>query len=298
MQSRTIDLDGPLHYADFGGTGPTIVCVHGLGGSHANWIAVGPRLAGHSRVLAPDLAGFGRTPPDGRSAAVPANRALLDRFIDAAAGGGPVILIGNSMGGAIAMLEASARPEKVGGLVLVDPALPRAAGVRPDLRVAAVFGTYALPAIGEEFVRRRSRILGAEGLVRETLRLCCVDPSRVPREAVEAMIEVTRERLEMPWATHAFLEAARSTLGLLARRRRYIDMMRSITAPTLIVQGSHDRLVPLAAAQEAARLRPDWTLEVFEGVGHIPQLEVPERFVDTVGRWLAGAGRAAVAAAE
>ena len=45
MRSRTIDLDGPVHYADFGGTGPTLVLVHGLGGSHVNWMAVGPALA-------------------------------------------------------------------------------------------------------------------------------------------------------------------------------------------------------------------------------------------------------------
>ena len=62
MRSRTVDLGGPVHFADFGGSGPTMVLVHGLGGSHLNWLAVGPALAARARVLAPDLAGFGRTP--------------------------------------------------------------------------------------------------------------------------------------------------------------------------------------------------------------------------------------------
>lgn len=297
MQLRTADIDGPVHYADFGGSGPAIVCVHGLGGSHTNWLAAGPLLARSARVLAPDLAGFGRTPLAGRSASIPANRELLDRFV-AEVVGAPAILVGNSMGGALAMLEASARPERVAGLVLVGPALPRPSGTLPDLRVAATFGAYAIPGVGERYMRRRARVLGPEGLVRETLLMCCVDPSRVPLQAVQAMVEIARERRQMPWAVPAFLEAARSLLRVVGRRRVYTDMMRSITAPTLLVQGAHDRLVPLAAAREAARLRPDWTLEVFEDVGHVPQLEDPPRFAGVITSWLAGAGRAAVAAAQ
>src|SRR5438105_12468165 len=124
MRSRTVDLDGPVHFADFGGSGPTMILVHGLGGSHANWAAVGPGLAARARVVAPDLAGFGRTPLGDRAATVQTNRRILDRFVDAVADG-PVILIGNSMGGLIAMMEAARRPGKVAALVLVGPAQPR-----------------------------------------------------------------------------------------------------------------------------------------------------------------------------
>src|SRR5882672_10845246 len=138
MRSRTIDLDGPVHFADFGGTGPTMVLVHGLGGSHVNWMAVGPALAAHARVLAPDLAGFGRTPLVGRSAHVHANHALLARFVDAVAGG-PAILVGNSMGGLIAMMEAARRPAKVARLVLVGPAQPRPSATLIDPLVALNF---------------------------------------------------------------------------------------------------------------------------------------------------------------
>src|SRR5438876_7924663 len=109
MLSRTLDVDGgPVHLADFGGTGPTMILVHGLGGSHANWLAVGPGLAAHARVLAPDLPGFGRTPLAGRSARVRANVELLDRLLDAVAED-PAVLVGNSMGGLIAMMEAADR---------------------------------------------------------------------------------------------------------------------------------------------------------------------------------------------
>src|SRR6266704_1878725 len=146
MRSRTVDLGGPVHFADFGGAGPTMVLVHGLGGSHLNWAAVGSALAARARVLAPDLAGFGRTPLAGRAATVQANRRLLDRFLDAV-GDGPAILVGNSMGGLIAMLEAARRPAKVAGLVLVGPAQPRPSRTLVDPIVALTFAAYALPGI-------------------------------------------------------------------------------------------------------------------------------------------------------
>src|SRR5438067_11561705 len=87
-RSRWIDLDGPLHYLDYGGPadGPLVVAVHGLGGSAVNWSAVAPLLTHRCRVLAPDLAGHGLTRSLGRGTRVAANRALLHRFVDAVAG--------------------------------------------------------------------------------------------------------------------------------------------------------------------------------------------------------------------
>ena len=164
MLSRTLDLDGPVHVADFGGAGPTMVLVHGLGGSHANWLAVGPALAAHARVLAPDLPGFGRTPLAGRSAHVHAGVALVDSLLDTVADG-PAILVGNSMGGLIAMMQAAACPEKVAGLVLVGPAQPRPRRALVDPAVALTFAAYVFPGVGEQFVRWRAAWLGPERLV-------------------------------------------------------------------------------------------------------------------------------------
>src|SRR3954447_17417588 len=102
--SRWADLDGPVHYVDFGGPddGPLVVCVHGLGGSHANWLAIPPQpprprpglaLARTCRVLALDLAGFGLTRGGTRHTTVRANTELLHRFIREVAGA-PVVLVG------------------------------------------------------------------------------------------------------------------------------------------------------------------------------------------------------------
>src|SRR5262245_17939171 len=101
--SRFVDLGGQVHYADFGGKqGRTFVLVHGLGGSHLNWCLLAGRLREHGQVLAVDLAGFGLTNPDGRATTVPANTALLHRFLTEVVGE-PVVLVGNSMGGLIAI---------------------------------------------------------------------------------------------------------------------------------------------------------------------------------------------------
>ena len=69
-------------------------------------------------------------------------------------------------------------------------------------------------------------------------------------------------------------------------------MIDRITAPALLVHGTHDRLVPLAAARTVAARRSDWRLEVFENVGHVPQLEDPDGFVAAVEAWLRHAGEA------
>jgi glycerol-3-phosphate dehydrogenase len=285
MHMRTVDAGGPVHCADFGGSGSRLVLVHGLGGSHANWLAVAPRLAERAQVIAPDLPGFGRTPPAGRSARVAANRECLHRFL--AAVGQPVILVGNSMGGLIAMMEAALHPENVAGLVLVAPAQPLPAGTRVDREILQAFAIYSIPWVGEWYLRRRAARLGPEGLVREVLRLLCVDPSRVPDDVRRAHVALTADRLTtMPAANQTFLEAARSLLGILRRRRLYDEMVSKIVAPTLLIQGTKDRLVPLAASQALARKRPDWAFEIFDDVGHVPQLEASTRFVAVVEAWL------------
>jgi pimeloyl-ACP methyl ester carboxylesterase len=288
MRSLLVDLDGPVHVADFGGSGTPIVLLHGLGGNHLNWLAVGERLARHGRVLAPDFAGFGRTPLAGRSSGLGANRALLDRFLGTSCTE-PAVLVGNSMGGLIALMEAALRPDKVAGLVLVGPAQPRSQLVVVDWMVLATFAAYAMPLVGESFVRWRARLLGPEGVVRQTLALCCVDANRISRDVYAAHVALAEERAaSMPWAADAFLGAARSLVSQTLRPGWFAELVRDVNAPTLIVQGDSDRLVPLSASRALAASRPDWRLEVLEDIGHVPQLEAPDRFVELFGAWLDG----------
>ncbi|WP_158502127.1 alpha/beta fold hydrolase [Vitiosangium sp. GDMCC 1.1324] len=297
MITRTLELDGPVHYMDFGGSGPTMVLVHGLGGSHHNWMMVGQKLARRARVLALDLAGFGLTPLAGRSASVHANQVLLDRFLQAVSPSEPVLLMGNSMGGALSVMQAARAPQRVSGLVLVDPAQPSAEGTRMELDVLVLFALYAIPGVGEFYVKRRAARHPPEKLARGMLKLCCRDLSRFPEELVRAHVEFARERHErMPWAHDAFVQAARSLVMMLLRKKSFRAMELGIRVPTLLVQGSEDRLVPVANSRELARVRPDWTYVEYPGVGHTPMMEIPDEFLSTVERWLDGPGRAAMGA--
>ncbi len=122
---REIDVDGPVHVADYGGPddAPMLVGVHGLGGSHLNWSAVAPYLTDRYRLVAVDLLGHGRTPAAGRNPDVAGHVAMLDGTL-AHLSDRPVVLMGNSLGGLVSALCAAGSPERVAGLVLVDPALP------------------------------------------------------------------------------------------------------------------------------------------------------------------------------
>ena len=67
---------------------------------------------------------------------------------------------------------------------------------------------------------------------------------------------------------------------------RFWARMKRVVAPTLVIHGDLDRLIPLSAARDLIRRRPEWTLEIFKGVGHVPMMETPDRFMEVVNEWL------------
>jgi len=283
----TVDIGGPVHYVDYGGPGDAVpvVLVHGLGGSHLNWDLFAPALLTRARVLALDLPGFGLSEPGDRVTTVPVNVGVLERFVREVAGG-PAVLVGNSMGGMISILLAERAPELVRGLVLVDPALPPP----PSLRHAAVTGVfllYSLPVVGERVAAIRRRRQGARQMVRTTLQLCGVDPDALPPELLGRSVALVENRRDVAGMDRAFVSAARSLVWVLARGPRYRRAMARVTVPVLLVHGELDRLVSVEAAREAARHRPDWRYLELAGVGHIPQLQVPDQLADEVLGWLA-----------
>jgi pimeloyl-ACP methyl ester carboxylesterase len=291
--SRWADLGVPVHYVDHSGpaSGPQLVMVHGLGGSLVNWSALAPLLTETCRVLALDLIGFGYTQAGTHSTSVSANQQMLDRFLTEVAGH-PVILVGNSMGGLITVLQATRRPESVTAIVLVDPALPIKLGAQPDPLVAASFGMYAVPHLGRAVLRARRRTRSPEQLAMDLLGLCCVDPSRVPAEVIEQTLQVARERCDYPDIDDHFLSAARSLMSMLARRSSYEAAMKAIRVPVLLLHGDKDRLVSIGAARAVAVANPSWRFAVAPDAGHVPQLEMPEWTAGHILDWLADDVRA------
>jgi pimeloyl-ACP methyl ester carboxylesterase len=287
--SRWVDLDGPVHYVDHGGPAqaPLLVCVHGLGGSHANWAALAPLLTGSYRVLALDLAGFGLTGGRPRSASVMGNRRLLHRFLIEVAGE-PAVLLGNSMGGLITALQASRHPETVSAAVLIDPALPPILSL-PDPLVVGAFIEFVYPAPLRRYVERRRPPMTADQAAVQVLRLCCTDPSRVPVEVIDQHIALSHRRASVPNADADLLLAARSLVWIMARRRRYAAMLRQLRMPVMLIHGERDRLIPVRAARAVAAANPSWRFEVAPDAGHVPMLELPEWTAENLRSWLPAA---------
>jgi pimeloyl-ACP methyl ester carboxylesterase len=295
VTSAWIDLDGPTHYVEVVGTAgpqaPVAVCVHGLAGAHTNWLGLARRLSSTYRVLALDLPGHGLTRAGLRDARVDAHRRLLHRFLVEVTDG-PVLLVGNSMGGLLALREAAAAPDRVSALVLVAAAVPTGrARLHPV--VAAGFAGYAVPGIGELVVSTRLRRFSPEQLVAQSLWMCCGDASRVPPEVVAEHVALVRARAGHRRVDAAFLASARSLLRALARGGAFRADAAAVRAPVLMIQGDRDRLVPVAAARATAARFPAWTYHELAGVGHVPMMEVPDETEALIRAWLdglAGAG--------
>ena len=288
--TREVDVDGPVYVADYGGPGdaPLLVAVHGLGGSHLNWSAVAPYLTDHYRLVAVDLIGHGRTPAAGRTPDVDGHVAMLDGALTQLSDR-PVVLMGNSLGGLVSALCAAQSPDRVAGLVLVDPALPTGQ-LRPvHPRVVSNFLLCSLPGVGERYLAARRSRTTAEQSVRRVLAVTCVDPTRVRADVVDAHIELTASRDRAQGDT-AYLASARSLARLMARPGPTVDRLGTLAHPVLHLHGERDVLVPLSAARRMAEGRTGWRLEVARGIGHAPMLEAPEWTALRIGEWLDGDG--------
>ncbi len=245
--------------------------VHGLGGQSTNWTDLMAMLRDRLDAIAPDLPGFGWSPPprDGDWTPRRAASSLAD-LVQQRWDGRPVHVIGNSMGGAVALQLAAARPELVRTLTLISPALPRRVPRRTSVHLPVV----AMPGVGTSLMRRYLT-LPADRRARATVDVCFADPSRVPaRRLAEAEVEV-RRRDALPYVQEAFTQSLR---GLLAT---YLDtsatrpwrLAERVTVPTLLVYGRRDKLVdPIAAHSNAF---PDRRVMLLMSCGHVAQLEAP-----------------------
>lgn len=283
----TIDLDGPVRYRAWDGPGDaTFVLIHGLGGSHLNWLQVAPGLAGLGRVLAIDLPGFGWSPRDGRGSGLMDERRTLSRFI-AELSTGRTVLAGHSMGGVIAILHAAVEPASVAGLVLTSSALPWSRGGLPHPAVMGAFALYDTPFVGDRLARLRMRRMQPEQVVRFGYRMIALDPSSIPEEIIRMNVDLVRERQSDPDAPDAFLDAARSMLRLGKRPDVSARALRGIRCPVLLLHGRRDRFVPSAFAEAVLARHPTWRGRIFPDLGHAPQMEAPGRWLAEVADWYA-----------
>ena len=285
---RWVDLEGPLFYQEWTAhDGPVFVCLHGLGGNHANWMRVAPELARRGRVLVPDMPGAGRTPRAGRSAGVAGCCRALSLFLRDVAGDSAVLL-GNSLGGSIALLQAAVEPDTVTCVAASGSALPPAQGSWTSPVVLAGTAAYAVPLVGELLASFRIRGLSPEQAVSLGFAWMVGSTAHLPQEVVEAHVEEARAQKADPDSVAAFTEAVRSIGSMLlrpARARLYRDAVR---CPVLVMHGGRDRVVPLEPT--LAAVREEWEVRVFPELGHMIQLEAPEVFLRALDDWLRAIG--------
>ena len=288
-EEHVLDVGGPVHVSVWeGDPARTFLCLPGLGGSAASWLPVGRGLSAHGRVTAVELPGTGRTPRVGRGSTLEDHRSVLSELI--ARQPGEVVLVGNSLGGTLALLQASAEPASIAGVVVTDPALPWTWGAFPSPVVLAGFAAYLVPGVGEWVVRTRLSGGIAERMVSLGLRLCADDPDSIDPEVVRAHVEIVRTMQRDPDMADAFVASARSLLRLGMRPRRCESILAGVTAPVLLLHGARDRFVPLRFAEAAAERHPRLELRVFPDLGHVPQLEAPDRWLAAVEGWLDRSG--------
>ncbi len=286
-EPATIDIDGPVVFREWPGPEETtFVLIHGLGGSHLSWVQVAAGLSGLGRVVALDLPGFGRSPEAGRGTKVMDSRRSLSRFLDRVAKG-QVVLVGNSMGGLVAMTEAAVEPDRVAGLVLTASVFPWVRGSLPHPFVLWAFALYDVESIGERVVRTRRRSVKPERFVALGLRLLTVEPARIPADIVELQVELIRDTRDDPDQPHAFIEAARSITSFVRNPSVSSRAMDAIRCPVLVIHGRRDRFVPARFVEAALSSHPAWRGRILPGVGHVPQMERPDRWLNEVADWYA-----------
>jgi pimeloyl-ACP methyl ester carboxylesterase len=276
---------GPDRAVDAPAPRERILLVHGLGANTLSWQPVGQLLADRfdAAVTAVDLVGFGRTRAPERTATIDTNRDLVLHLLEQT---GPAILLGNSMGGVIATGVTARRPDLVEALVLVNPALPWGRIPPSSWLRAARYMPVMMPSIGRRTVSARARMLGPERLVDLSLGVTLHDPERLDPDLRRRLVLLAAERYAYPEAAAAYADAARTLLQEVAGDFD-TDLARAAAArPTLLLHGAEDQLVHVDFAHAAAARHATLDLCVLEGVGHAPQLEDPEWFVDTVSAFL------------
>ncbi len=252
---------------------PPALLLHGLGGSSQNWSQLMERLADVVDAEAVDLPGFGDAPPpDDRDYSITGYARVVIRHLDAG-DRGPVHLIGNSMGGAVATRVAAVRPDLVRTLTLVSPALPE---LRPQ-RTAVPTGLLAVPGAVSLFARM-TRDWTPERRTSEVLALCYGDPARVTPEGFALAVAEYERRLELPYFWEVMARSARGIVDAytLGGQHSLWRQAERVLAPTLLVYGVRDQLVSIRMARRASKAFRDSRLLTLLEAGHVAMMEDPD----------------------
>jgi len=250
------------------------VFLHGLGGSSTNWTELMYLLSGQTYGIAPDLPGFGQSPPphDG-DYRLATHAAIVAELVKERFGARRVHVFGNSMGGATAVQLAGRYPNLIKSLTLISPALPDLVPRGSSIHMPIT----AIPGVGERLLRRLAR-RDPEWRVNASMEICYSDMTRIDPRRMADQVAEAKERDKLDHTSDAMLLSLRGIMESYFDRshERPWKLAKSIKAPTLLIYGREDKLVNPKMALRASKRFPNARVMVVPDSGHVTQMEHPK----------------------
>jgi pyruvate dehydrogenase E2 component (dihydrolipoamide acetyltransferase) len=250
------------------GDGPPTVLLHGLGGSLVTWMSVADRMSRQRRVVLVDLPGHGASAAPDPASSDYSLSGLSSLVADAIAAicAGPVVIVGHSLGGAVATLVAAGSPSLVAGLVLIDPA-----GAGPDVNPEVARLLEAGPS---------------EAASRELLELFVEDSTLLTATGIAEHARA----LARPGVHEAVRATAHGAFDRAAQRIDLTGSLARLSQPVLVIWGAEDRVFGVEQAHALGHAAAQARVRIIPGVGHSPHLEAPDEVVALIDPFLADIG--------
>lgn len=265
----TTIMDMPVHYRDEGDPSDSIplILLHGTSSSLLTWDSCTQAWIAEHRVVRMDLPGFGLTGPNPtKDYSIEMYVKFLDRFLEHQ-NIEQCYLVGNSLGGLIAVHYAVAYPGKVKKLILLDPAGYPVENAKGSLG----FNLAKIPVLNKILT-----IATPKSIVRKSLEDVYANKALVTNALVDQYHDMTcRTGNRQALVVRLTLEQKADT-----------TMVSKVSMPTLIMWGAEDQLIPVNNAYKFQRDLPIDTLVVFPEVGHVPMEESPELVIPLVGKFI------------
>ncbi|MDM9380367.1 alpha/beta fold hydrolase [Chlorogloeopsis sp. ULAP01] len=274
VEEGRLNLGGlTIHYLTAGNSNddePPLLLLHGDGESALDWAWVIPILAATHRVYAPDFPGAGdSSKPDVVYSPEFYTQFVAD-FLDTL-GLRRVVVVGNSLGGQVALRFALSYPEAVAALVLVS-----SSGLGE--LVNPFLSQLTLLWYGEAAIAWSKTPLGAKQRAWSRAALLFADLKRIP---AEWLTEQERMAL-MPGFLEANLSSLRTQLNLFGQYKILLDFLPQLQMPTLVIWGTRDQILPKAQAENAIKRLQKGQLVLIPDCGHLPQIELPGLFASAL----------------
>ena len=280
--TATVTVRGArIRYRESGDpAGPPVVLLHGIGRSLEDWDPQHERLADGHRVISVDLAGFGLSDPLPGRISLGSLADGVRETLDALGEQRPAHVMGNSLGGAVAMEFLAASPERVATLTLVNSAgFGQQVTVALRLLTVPVLGRLMLAQVNPRTVRMVERSIFA-------------DRGFLTEERLAQSLAVASH----PGLSPVYRETAKVLGSVLGVRRRWrADLLARVAAhprPTLIVWGDRDLILPATHLPTARAAFPHARWHLFAKTGHMPQIERADQFADLARTLISDGSRA------